>query len=78
MVCLGTEADNSSGAVTLPELLQGLYAGDLETILLVVATAADENLLPCTSPDEEGRILAFVERLSELDALLPRGPDRIG
>jgi hypothetical protein len=55
----------------LPDLLRGLRAGDLGTVLLAVEMAADQNLLPCTSPEEEERILAFLGRLAALDALLP-------
>ena len=55
----------------LRDLLRGLRAGDLETILLTVAMAADENRMPSADPDEMARILAFLARLSEHDAALP-------
>jgi hypothetical protein len=58
-------------AVALRDLLHGLCAGDLETVLLTVAMAADENRLPSTAPDEAARILAFLARLAEHDAALP-------
>ncbi|MBD0274809.1 MAG: hypothetical protein ICV73_23140 [Acetobacteraceae bacterium] len=58
-------------AAALGGLLRGLYAGDLETVLLTVAMAAEENRLPSTDPDEEARILAFLARLAEHDAALP-------
>jgi hypothetical protein len=70
--------------VRLRDLLRGLRAGDLETVLLTVAMAADENRMPSADPDEEARILAFLARLAEHDAMLPppppegscSGPDR--
>ena len=46
-------------------LFSGLRAGDLETVLLTVAMAADENRMPCADPEEERRILS-----------LPRPPGR--
>lgn len=55
----------------LHSLLRGLREGDLETVLLTVAMAADENRMPCADPDEAGRILAFLARLAALDAALP-------
>jgi hypothetical protein len=55
-------------------LLRGLRAGDLETVLLTVAMAADENRMPSTDPDEAERILAFLARLAEHGA--SAGPDR--
>jgi hypothetical protein len=62
------------------DLLRGLHAGDLGTILLAVEMAADDNLLACGGPEEEGRILAFLERLAAFDAVLPpeEDPDRPG
>jgi len=55
-------------------LLRGLRAGDLESVLLTVAMAAEENRMPSADPDEERRILAFLARLAEHDAGLPPGP----
>ena len=55
----------------LRHLLRGLHAGDLDTVLLTVAMAAEENRMPCADPDEEARILAFLARLAEHDAALP-------
>lgn len=73
---VGLRADRKAPgrATPPPDLLLGLCAGDLEAVSLAVEMAADENLLPCASPEEEGRILAFARRLSESDPLLPRGP----
>jgi hypothetical protein len=63
--------------VALRDLLRGLRAGDLESVLLTVAMAAEENRMPCADPDEEARILAFLARLAEHDAmLLPPPPPR--
>ena len=62
---------------TLHGLLRGLREGDLETVLLTVAMAADENRMPSADPDEVGRILAFLARLAEHDAALPP-PDGAG
>jgi hypothetical protein len=45
----------------------------LETVLLTVAMAADENRMPCADPDEAERILGFLARLAEHDAALPTG-----
>jgi hypothetical protein len=59
----------------LRNLLRGLRAGDLETVLLTVAMAAEENRMPCADPDEVERILAFLARLVEHDAALPLPPD---
>jgi hypothetical protein len=59
----------------LDGLLRGLRAGDLETLLLTVALAADENRMPSSDPGEEQRILAFVARLAEHDAALPPPDD---
>ena len=58
-------------AAPLRGLLRGLRAGDLETVLLTVAMAAEENRMPCADPDEVERILAFLARLAEHDAMLP-------
>jgi hypothetical protein len=71
------------GAFARPEtalrgLLRGLRAGDLETVLLTVAIAADENRMPSADPDEAARILAFLARLAEYDAVLPPGPSDAG
>jgi hypothetical protein len=55
----------------LRHLLRGLRAGDLETLLLTVAMAADENRMPSADPDEAARILGFLARLAEHDAALP-------
>lgn len=55
----------------LGSLLRGLRAGDLDTVLLTVAMAAEENRMPCADPDEEARLLAFLARLAEHDAALP-------
>ena len=62
-------------AAALGGLLRGLRAGDLETVLLTVQMAADENRLPSADPDETARILAFLARLAEHDATLPLPPD---
>jgi hypothetical protein len=67
------------GASARPEpalrgLLRGLRAGDLETILLTVAMAADENLMPSADPDEVARILGFLARLAQYDPALLPGP----
>ena len=51
-------------------LSDGLCAGDMETILLTVLMAADENRIPCCRQAED-RILTFLRRLSEYDATLP-------
>ena len=58
----------------LRDLFRGLRAGDLETVLLTVAMAADENRMPSADPDEAERILAFLARLAEHDAPLPLPP----
>jgi len=57
--------------VALRDLLQGLRAGDLESVLLTVAMAAEENRMPSPDADEVQRILAFLARLAEYDAVLP-------
>jgi hypothetical protein len=43
----------------------------LESVLLTVATAAEENRMPPADPDVAARILAFLARLAEHDALPP-------
>lgn len=55
----------------LRDLLGGLRAGDLETVLLTVAMAAEENRMPSADPDEAARILSFLARLAVHDAALP-------
>ncbi len=62
----------------LRHLLRGLHAGDLESVLLTVAMAAEENRMPSADPDEAERILAFLARLAEHDARLPPCPDGAG
>jgi hypothetical protein len=47
----------------------------LESVLLTVAMAAEENRMPSPDPDEVERILAFLARLAEHDAGLPPPPD---
>ena len=64
--------------VALRDLLHGLCAGDLESVLLTVAMAAEENRMPSADPDEAERILAFLARLAEHDATLPPPPDGSG
>ncbi len=59
-------------------LLRGLRAGDLESVLLTVAMAADENRMPSADPDEAARILAFLARLADYDAALPPNPGGAG
>jgi hypothetical protein len=53
-------------------LLHGLRAGDLESLHLTVAIAADENRLPSGDARETARILTFLKRLVRHDAALPR------
>ena len=72
------EGGAASGAHAAPppesalrHLLRGLRVGDLETVLLTVAMAADENRMPSADPEEAGRILAFLARLAEHDTALP-------
>jgi len=63
----------------LHDLFRGLRAGDLESVLLTVAMAAEENRMPSADPDEARRILAFLARLAEHDAALPPPPpDGVG
>ena len=66
----GREMPEGPG-VALRDLLRGLHAGDLETVLLTVAMAAEENRMPSADPEEAARILAFLARLAEHDAALP-------
>ena len=70
-------SENREEAV-LRDLLRGLRAGDLEALLLTVQMAAEENRMPSADPDEARRILAFLARLAEHDALLPPPPDGAG
>jgi hypothetical protein len=51
-------------------LAEGLYAGDLEIILLTVLMALDENRVPCCQ-EAADRIVGFLTRLSNYDAELP-------
>lgn len=75
--------DAPRGAIAEPvaalrDLLSGLCAGDLETVLLTVAMAAEENRMPSADPDEAARILSFLARLAAHDAALPPPcPDRL-
>ncbi len=54
--------------------LRGLRAGGLESVLLTVAIAAEENRMASPDPEEAARILAFLARLAEHDASLPPSP----
>ncbi len=72
------EQETSAGVEAVAGVLRGLCAGDLGTLLLAVEIAADANLLPCLSPEEEGRVMAFLRRLSAFDALLPPDSGRAG
>ena len=63
-------ASEAPAEPALRGLLRGLRAGDLETVLLTVAMAAEENRMPSADPDEVQRILAFLARLAEHDAAL--------
>ncbi len=77
--CGRAERGPSDGLdVALRHLFRGLRAGDLESVLLTVAMAADESRMPSADPDEEARILAFLARLAEHDAELspPPSPQR--
>ena len=56
----------------LRRVLSGLRSGDLGTVLLTIEMASEENRMPCADPAETARILAFLTRLSRLDAALPR------
>ena len=74
LLALGTPrglAERRPPEGALRNLLRGLRAGDLDTVLLTVEMAADENLLPFADPNEAARILAFLTRLAEHDAMLP-------
>jgi len=51
-------------------MIQGLCAGDLETILLTVLIAIDENRMAC-GREAESRIVRFLERLTEYEPSLP-------
>ena len=62
------------GHNSLRDLLRGLRAGDLETVLLTVAMAADENRMPSADPNEAKRILRFLTRLAGHDPGLPPSP----
>ena len=73
----GREMPEGPG-VELRDLLHGLCAGDLESVLLTVAMAAEENRMPCADPDEVERIVGFLTRLAEHDAALPPPPDGSG
>ena len=77
LLALGTPdglAERRPPEGTLRHLLRGLRAGDLESVLLTVAMAADENRMPSADPDEAARILAFLAPLAEHDAVLPPLP----
>ena len=50
----------------------------METVLLTVAMAAEENRMPCADADEARRILAFLARLAEHDTALPPPPGGAG
>ena len=65
-------------AAALRDLFRGLRAGDLESVLLTVAMAAEENRMPSADPDEAARILGFLARLVEHDTGLPPPPDGSG
>ena len=74
LLALGTPrglAERRPPEGALRNLLRGLRAGDLDTVLLTVEMAADENLLPFADPNEAARILAFLTRLAEHDTMLP-------
>lgn len=58
----------------LQDLFRGLRAGDLESLLLTVEMAAEENRMPSADPDEAERILTFLGRLAEYDPALPSDP----
>jgi hypothetical protein len=57
-------------APAMKKLTRGLYAGDMEAILLTVMIAADEYRVPC-EPEVEARIIMFLKRLAKFDAALP-------
>lgn len=69
---------SESPEAVLHDLLRGLRAGDLESLLLTVAMAAEENRMPSAEPDEAERILAFLGRLAEYDPALPPSPGGAG
>ena len=71
-------AERGGPGTALRDLLRGLRAGDLESVLLTVAMAVEENRMPSADPDEAARILAFLARLAECDALLPSPPGGAG
>jgi len=52
------------------KLTQDLCAGDLETILLTVLIAIDENRVVC-GEEAKSRIVRFLERLAEYEPSLP-------
>ena len=62
----------------LRNLLRGLRAGDLETVLLTVAMAAEENRMPCADPDEVERILGFLARLARARRRAAAASRRLG
>ena len=74
----GERGPSDGPQVALHDLFRGLRAGDLESVLLTVAMAAEENRMPCAHPDEDERILGFLARLAEHDAALPPPPDGAG
>ena len=75
----GPGSGGRSGRGALSVLLRGLRAGDLETVLLTVGMAAEENRMPSADPDEAARILDFLARLAAYDAALaPPCPDGAG
>jgi hypothetical protein len=53
-------------------------SGELETVLLTVAMAAEENRMLSADPDEAARVLAFPARLADHDAMLPSPPNGTG
>ena len=69
---LPARSKRAQGSDHVRRIFAGLRAGDLRTILLSMEMAADENRLPTADPEETTRILAFLVRLSRLDAGLPR------
>lgn len=74
----GTGSSGPRGRGPLRGLLRGLRSGDLETVLLTVAMAAEENRMPSADPDEAARILRFLTRLAGHDVGLPPPPDGSG
>ncbi len=67
---LNAGEESSEMAPGVQDLTRGLHAGDLETILLTMMIAADENRLPC-EPEALDRIFMFLTRLAEYDTVLP-------